>query len=444
VPDVFEAFNSATDPVKSIRAIFRGNGATPPEVFGSDEWNTLSSDVWSYYLVGINQVGWFYEPIPLHTVYDVCYGAWWKPAVMRPGQKRTIIHYFGNACATHDFTKPNPASVQYVATVQGPRTLKYYADVNGISAVSPNPFKITAYMGSIRKRIDLQDVSLTLLLPPGLELDPSENYKYSKTISFSPAYEEAKVDWLVRPVGNPTGILTYSVAFSATPVGGTTVSRTINIPATDKQQLTEDWQMISVPFELYSAEPQTTLGLPDNTDPNNPAWRLFRYDTYSGRYIETLNLRPGEAYWLWLDMGQLTNMNLYRPDGHVNYFAKQWSGTQGTYLPLRPGWNMIGNPYVYAITLGELRVYTQQYGSLTLDEAAAKGILYKTLFWYDPIFGRYNWSSRSATQLKPWQGYWIRVLRDGASLVLTPVTQIGASVAGEPITPPGGGGLPPP
>ena len=440
IPPAIEMFNSQKDPVMSIRTTLKDQDATPPDKVGIDDWWATAADAWSYWYSPVTGVPdpfmtWTYEPIPYQYIDDIGYGAFWKPRRLWPGQSTTIIHYIGLACATSDFTKPNLDKPQYVAAVQGPRCLKYYKPTDPLDSkrLDPEPFTISAYLYNTEKYVDLDGPSFTLTLPDGLELvdplDPSQSEKYTKSLTTIKADTEGAVSWQVRPVGRPTGILNYSISYDAAPVGGTTISREINIPATEWQPLPAGWQMISVPFTLKNPDPGSSLGL------NNSAltYVFWRYDPYLRKYQPVYKLVPGEAYWLKLNRATEADLT----QGTVNpatpnYEPIQWEGTQGTQVPLEAGWNMVGNPYLYTVRLGELRFYYREYGTLDYDQAVARNLISKTVFWWDPAFRKYRWSSERAVQFKPWQGYWVYALRQGVTMIVSPAAQVGASIGGQP------------
>ncbi len=439
IPSILEMFNSQVDPSISIRFTLRNQGATPPDAVGVDDWWAVADPFWSYWFG--NTVGsdpmttWNYTPIPNHIITDLGYGAFWKPRRVPAGVTATYISYMGLGCATSDFVKPNIDAPQYVAAAQGPRALKYGNDVTGATTLFPSPFTIHAWMMDTEKFIDLQNASFSLVLPTGLILDDSEAGKYTKSVAEILARDEAHISWKVKlDTANPrTGILDYSVSISASPVGGTTIRRQINIPATDVQQFSAGWQMISVPFDLTDSSPGA-LGL------TNAA--LWKYNTYSGLYETVSQIVPGEAYWLNLGSVQSTAMT------PGNFAPITWVGTQGHHIPLQTGWNLVGNPYVYTFTLGESKFYTRESGAITYDDAVSRGWINKTLFWWDPVFRQYRWSSDRSVQIKPWQGYWMRVARPGIEMIVSPASQIGASVGGTPTSEDtgsgsGGGGNPP-
>lgn len=442
IPSVLEMFNSQQDPLMSIRFTLKNQGATPPDVIGIDNWGAMASPDWTYWFG--NAAGsdamttWDCFPTPNQYIEDLGYGAFWKPRRVAAGASITYISYMGLGCATSDFTKPNMEFPQYVAAAQSTRALKYTNDVTGAGELFPAPFNVHAWLMNTEKYTDFQNASFSLILPTGLKLDDSEVGRYSKSVSDILAGNEAHVSWKVTtdPANPRTGILDYSVSVSASPVGGTIIRRQINIPATEVQPLSSGWQMISVPFDLTDSSP-SALGLTNEV--------LWKYNPSSTAYESVTQLVPGEGYWLKLGSAQTTAMTV------GNFSPKSWTGTQGQQIPLQSGWNLVGNPYLYAFTLGEAKFYHRDYGTMTYDEAISRGLINSTLFWWDPVFRQYRWSSDRSVQIKPWQGYWMRVARSGVTMTVSPASQIGAAIGGSPTsedtgsdTGGGGGVVPPP
>jgi hypothetical protein len=437
IPSFIEMTNSQMDPVHSIRMTFRGQGATPPDKVLLDNASVVASSFVNYWYGTRGGedpwMTWSYEPLPYDYITDCAYAAVWKPRRIAPGQTITLIHYLGLGSSNSDFTKPNMDFPQYVPGVQGPRALRYYWDENGVGYLDPQPFEIVAYLENIEKNLDLKNVAFTLMLPPGLSLDPSEGGKYTKTIPVVKALQEGRVSWLVVPDGNPTGTLEYAVSFSASPVGGTTVTRQIVIPATETQSLSAGWQMISVPFSLTDTDPVSALGL-------LPGAVLYKYDPSLRKYVLADRLEPGMGYWLKLPIPQTTMMT------PGNYQPISWARTQGYSVPLQLGWNMVGNPYLYAVTLGEAKFYHVDYGVMDYDQAIARRMISPIVFWWDTTLRTYRWNKNGdrSIQLKPWQGYWILALRSGVTMIMPPVSQLGAAIGGSPILPSEDGGVVPP
>lgn len=442
-----EVYNSASSPGRGMRAVFDGMGATRPDVIGIDEYSNLASSSWGYIDDILNfavrpKAVWGYEILPENQLIatNVCYAAFWKPVLVRAGQKRTIVHYVGIPASSISGNLPSVDHPSYVAAVTGPRIATYFLDpISGAETFGPATFTIQAFLENQDRNTDLSNCSFTLVLPAGLTLDPSET-KYTKTIAQIKANTDGTVSWLVKADGTRTGILTYYVSVNAYPMGGTIVKRDIHLPAISKQPFLYGWQQMSVPFDLTDANPATALGF----DPGSVI-KMLRYDPSLPTsapfypYEEVLSMIPGEAYWMKLSRPDSTDM----PIG--NFAPVPWAGLVGRLIPVNAGWNMIGNPYVYAVTAGELSFFTESIGNLTYDEAIKRLMISRTIYWWNTNFNTWNWSSQRTTQLKPWQGYWIKILDSRIKAVMiSPVAQIGASVGGAPPPSDGGDGGPPP
>ncbi len=452
-----EVFNSQRDPTRSARAVFDGYGATRPDVIGIDEFYYLASTGWGYVGQGSELIWWYEPPVGELITDNVAYAAFWKPVTVAPGQSRTIVHYVGGASRSHSLNIPSIAYPKYAAAVHGPRTLKYYMDPTQPlqpETYGPGVFTVTASLENHDKQVDLTNCSFTLNLPKGLVLDASET-QFTKTVSRIAPNGDASVSWRVRADQTATGVLTYHVAVSAYPMGSTIVKRDIHVPAVSKQSFVSGWQQVSVPFVLTNANPTNAnpasdLGLTNSLvkitkqgSAYENRYPILRYDptlpqVSSNRlwpYEEVTVMRPGEAYWMWLTRPDTTTM----PVG--NYAAMQWDGTSTHTIPVRAGWNMIGNPYVYTVTAGELGFYVESMGSISYDEALKQRLVSQTVWWWNTQFNTWNWSTQRTTPIKPWQGYWIKVLDPRVQAVMiSPRSQIGASVGGTP--PPGDGGIP--
>jgi len=165
-------------------------------------------------------------------------------------------------------------------------------------------------------------------------------------------------------------------------------------------------------------------------------YTLWKYDSSLGIYTAVDQLVPGEAYWLMLQQSQST---LFTTDST----PIAWAGTNGYNINVSTGWNLIGNPYIFSVRMGETKFYSRDYGLMTYDQAIDRQLISPTVFWWDTTFNKYNWSSNRSAELKPWQGYWFKVLRPGLTMIISPVSQIGAVLGGNPIDSRGGVITPP-
>lgn len=133
-----------------------------------------------------------------------------------------------------------------------------------------------------------------------------------------------------------------------------------------------------------------TQGLP--LDLNN---NLATYDTASGSYTlyHTGTLMPisaATAYWINLST-----------TGRVLTAGQDADTTQPFVRPLGKGWNLVGNPYPFAVDLYECTVQSESGASLTWSQALDNHLVGEIV---------YTWDGRQylpTTMMQPYLGYWI-------------------------------------
>jgi hypothetical protein len=174
--------------------------------------------------------------------------------------------------------------------------------------------------------------------------------------------------------------------------------------------------MISIPLIPPSSDPDFLFGLDTRTI------NLLRWLPLERRYVSGARVvaQAGAGYWV----RAISAVNV----SPVGRLADQ---TQPFSILLAQGWNMIGSVYLQPTLLGaaQVRVAGQ---TISLEEAAKRGLVRDYAWRYDPIQGAYRLVNASE-KLQPFEGYWIRALVD-AELILNPPgsrsaggTQIGRS-----------------
>jgi hypothetical protein len=159
-----------------------------------------------------------------------------------------------------------------------------------------------------------------------------------------------------------------------------------------RSQQASVYQMISFPLyqrmNTVGGVLEDDLGVQDRT-----RWRMYQYAPSESIYTELLSsdapsLRQGEAYWLitreaaLLDTGPVPGLTTPTDSAFV--------------LVLKPGWNMIGDPFGFPVAWDSLRV-----GDIPVSEQ-------------EDVQGAYQWNPTihgyedSVRVLLPFEGYWVR------------------------------------
>ncbi len=183
-------------------------------------------------------------------------------------------------------------------------------------------------------------------------------------------------------------------------------------------------RLVAMPIEVYGNAYDLVRNAMD-ADQGDTTWRMGRWDPRRRAYnlldAEAPNgLAGGQAYWCvaaraptWEFAG---TPRLPRPGG-------PWFEVE-----LEPGWNMVGNPAAYGITLdhGALSVRDID-GVSSFAAAVTTGKVGNTLYGYEPE-GSPHYIANPAL-LEVWEGVWIENLAGEPLALLIPAREAG--VAGE-------------
>ena len=183
----------------------------------------------------------------------------------------------------------------------------------------------------------------------------------------------------------------------------------------------EKWKMISIPFTLDDASPNTVL-VDDLGEQNDTVWKLYRWNTTNGSYDKypyVGNFSPGKAFWIiskdvkTIDTGPGTDVT--RQTDFV--------------ISLPSGWSQIGNPFPFSVSWNEVRV-RRNAEVVSILEAQTRGWV-RDKIWYWDGQSYLVYQAPSGT-IDPYEGYWAKALFD-CELLLPPDEAQGAKVSGQTV-----------
>ena len=461
VPSQIEVFgrraekdlNDVTTPPFHSRWLLRGNGATEPsKVWVADSFDLYAGEAAAptdNYLPQTTRNTKFSAGLAVAAYFGGDTGY-----VLRPGESRTVVTYYGLGTSTEQFANDlvlgteAPTALQFNSSaaldpaVAG-NTSATVASI-GAKFLTPNPFQVFASAYSQKASdpefdVPFNGVSLSLNLPSGLKLGtvPGAGTRDVPTklvdtnvgtgIGKISGDQEGSASWFVEPTGDRFGPLTYQVSLSVSqPLNiSRTVSRTINIPAVPIVELQPNvYQMVGFPFQFdpilsNNGNPDTIVNSLNRPEELNPTFYRWAPDTTGfesggGRWQVSTKLETGTAYF-------------YRPtiitgNGKRALFLKgaqpttaqaptAGTITQPVQITVERGWNMISNPYVYDIPLKYVRVIALENNpdlvSISFGEAVSGGLMKGSIFYFNPSTGGYDFFGSLQDVMKPWQGYWI-------------------------------------
>jgi hypothetical protein len=356
-----------------------------------------------------------WEPtlFPDAFINDVAINLFVNARNFAPGQEREYVFYVTLTPVDLDVQPPVAVGIEALPVVEpNPQNLSQLAN-NGEFVIAAS---VTNQYFIVGREIDLTNVAVDLSLPAGVSLAPGETR--TRTIARLAPGQTAPLRW--RVVADPTavGFVTFRVSVQAPPAPTKSVARTVLISATANRKLESGFQIVSIPFTTTSSLDEV-LNLPG-------AYQAKRWNPDRELYETIDTIQPGQGFWLFLSgdatTAQYDPTTLRFPD---NVF------TTSVPLPLKRGWNQIGNPYPYPLVLGQVVVVaaSDPRRSLSFFEAAQRGVIRGVLYFWDEFSREYKFTSDPNTPLLPHRGYWIKANED-IEFVYPPVFLPGTGFGG--------------
>lgn len=324
-----------------------------------------------------------------------------------PGGFRDVVHYIRSPWSVGDYLDP------YTAVIDAPRLVE--SAPGNLNDLSPNPMTIAAYLDNQYADVDLEvpltNVRFTLILDEnsGLSLAPGESA--TKTLASIAPNAIGNVTWQVQADGNAVGSIPYRVRFQPSNSATKELTGRVTIAATPRVRLPEGASLVTIPWNFADTSLDAIFGPQGDPD----ALRLgqdylaYRWDPVTAQYLPIVSARRGESIWIVAlnDFGQRALNGASLP-------TDVSAGGQTT--TLQPGWNMIGNPYPYAVPLSQLIGVglTDPTSPLSWSQLVDNGWVSPSLaFWQrsadNPTSGVYRFTTGLNDLLQPGIGYWVFV-----------------------------------
>lgn len=339
------------------------------------------------------------------------------------GGQRKILHYIRSTWGNGDYKLPFGVVVDAPTTIGLP--------LSGGGNLFPNPFPVRVYVDNVGgygfdgKEFELNEVRIKLQFEPngGVSINgasASTPHTLERTINVVQPRADAFVDFTATVDSDVTGDVPYKVIVDAQPgFVHKEINGKINVAARPRLELFKDANMVTLPYEFNDTSLETIFA--PWADPNVPGgdFQFYKFDPIQKGYVITTTSERGRAFWAIYDK---------TGDSPViaNYAGQpsQPNLNSAQQLNLRPGFNMIGNPYNYKIPITQINGVSAGNNQIsrTFAEMVDLGYVQSYLTYWDPEIKDYVFIPAADGFLYPHRGYWINVLTaDDLSISYPPV-----------------------
>jgi hypothetical protein len=328
---------------------------------------------------------------------------------------RIINSYFHDTWGNSKYTRPSPipnrpSDQPYTTVVDAPHILIQDDAATGTNGLGNNPFTIRVYVDNVGGYSDvytgvqINDVRIRLNLPAGMSIlnnDPAEKVIFSVnpiTLAF--------VEWQVESDGIEVGDLPYSVTVTSTPGPPQPIKHDgiVRVSATKTLKVQPAANLVSSPWVYTDSSLDVVLGLNSPTD-----YTAYEWDPVQNGYILATSAARGKGFWLILNPAIHPTEEVLQLN---NASSPPDMQTGAPNLQLKSGWNLIGNPYPYAIPVSQLVGVSaaNPAQSFTFASLVSQNVVSPYLAYWDPTVNNYRYVQGITAVLQPNRGYWLKVL----------------------------------
>ncbi len=417
MPGQIFALGDVTDPARLTVQLLKGQQATSPDKFQLATSFAALTAATPFAYVTDNRLQ--VRTAPATSLV-------WNPVRFAPKEKRVYTTYLGLGFASGDWQPP------YVLAAQSPSQLSVRVGDDPTTTnrvennyIDPNPFTVKGFIYNT-SQVTFSNISMTITLPPGLELDSDETPV--KVIPIARPLQDVNVEWRVRANGGASGTLTYAITASSGNAIPKTVTRVVNVPSLAQGiAIREGIQMVTFPYNFANAdvaavfvdEQTGTLG-PIQVARWNPIRNLYEFYPADFSTIEA-----GRSYWVRVEKAFTLKLSGATALPTTDPFLIQLKSSGS-------GWNMIGNPFLHPLFIGAMQVSFNNE-LLDFDQAVQRALIRNTLYYFDPTINNYRLDTGATRRLNPGIGFWLRALRD-VTLVIPPSTPVNSMQLQRPLT----------
>jgi hypothetical protein len=351
-------------------------------------------------LLGGNAYVEKFEATPVSVYSGTTIGATTTPGP----DTRVIVAYYRSTWSTSDYSQP------YSVVLDAPPVV---ATTPGNPGSFQNaPFSLIVHVDDTlgfstnQQQVPLEDVEIDLDLPAGMT--DANNANSNHMVQYLNSVPAQTITHVVFQVAvDPTlfGSQQYTVTVKPNPGPTKVVTGTVVIATQPYLQLTGTANLVTAPWQFGSSDWATIIGANTNLVVDRD-FQVFGWDATAQDYVLQTDPQRGLGSFV------VTNQNVGFVKLGGNPQQVQDLQTGAPQIILQPGWNLIANPYNYAIPLGQLVGVPEanNQNSFTFTELANENYVSGSLAYWDSLSQGYEYTSSFSDLIQPNTGYWLYVV----------------------------------
>lgn len=330
-----------------------------------------------------------YDFNPIPVFHNAALMMFWEPVLVSPGGSRRIVFYVELGGMKNEPTLP------YAVTTEVDPLVRF--DEAGLNQLTPNPFQIVGYADNqyarFNQQVTLENVEVTISLPEHLTL--AQGQQMTKSTGPIPPNQVGAVEFRVVADGIEPGIYPYTLTFD--PTGPSTaptrsITHVVIVSLTPTIDLRQGPNLITIPWSLAS-----------NTFNGNGlgGFTAYDWDPVVQAYQITTTIRRGFGQWI---VANFNPIPVTLPN--ASSFGDETTGQFRQVTKRR--WNLLGNPYPYAVKISQLIGVsaTDPTESLTWEQLVNRGYIRPYIFTYNADSGSYE-VHQGEKYIQPGKGFWM-------------------------------------
>ena len=328
-------------------------------------------------------------------------------ATTNPGaDTRVIVAYYKSTWSSVDYQKP------YAVVLDAPPVI---GTVQGQPNSFQNaPFFLTVDIDNTRgfstvdQAVPLQAVAVTLSLPQGMsDANNPASQQITQYINSIPPKTVQRVTFQVAVDPTLYGSQQYQVSISPNPGVSKVLTGTVVVASQPYLRVNNTANLVSAPWQFSDSTWNTIIGANSGLVLDQD-YQVFGWDALAQSYV--LQTGPQRGFGSFV----ISNQNVgYVPLGggpqQVNDIQ-----TGAPQIICHPGWNLIANPYNYAIPIGQIVgvPLSDNQNSYTFQQLANQNIVSGFLAYWDTVTQGYKYTTTLSDNIQPNTGYWMFVQSD--------------------------------